>query len=143
MRIFWVPLGPLAPWPPGTQPVQFNRQESALWQFLICFNVREGPREDQGGPGQSQGDPREPWGTPSLALPWVPLVLPGSLPDIETNEKLQLAHSFLEDQRSFPSKEKKGARGPRGARGPQGGARRSQEKPGRASNQKEPGAVRP
>ena len=48
-------------------------------QFLICFRVREGPREDQGDPGLPGGP---------LAFPLVPLVLLGSLPDIETNEKL-------------------------------------------------------
>jgi hypothetical protein len=62
-----------------------------MWQLLMCFNVREGPREDQGDPGQSWEAPREPW-IPSLAFPWAPLALPVSRPDIEAIEKLPLGN---------------------------------------------------
>ena len=69
--------------------------EIFMWQFFMCFNVREGPREDQGGTqkkASTRGDPGGALGTPSLALPWIPLVLLGSLPDIETNHKLPCEH---------------------------------------------------
>ena len=37
----------------GTQLEDSNKEETAIWQFLVCFQVRGSPREGQGSPGAS------------------------------------------------------------------------------------------